>query len=59
MLSRCCKRNVETYCGNEGTSFYYCVRCERGTDPISIFGREPSHDDDTNATEVEAVADLA
>lgn len=34
-LSRCCKVPVWVYCGNEGTSFYVCERCDRACDTIA------------------------
>lgn len=48
LLSRCCKKEIWVYSGNEGTSFYVCNCCDRACDTIESkdMGRESHNEHD-------------
>lgn len=57
--SRCCKKTVYVYCGNEGISFYVCTCCERACDTISMSNRHGEGYDAGSQTETESVVSAA
>lgn len=34
LISPCCKELINVHTGNEGTSYYYCRKCNIPCDPI-------------------------
>jgi len=61
IVSRCCKKDVWVYHGNEGTSFYVCGCCDMACDTLdgSQLIKDDTHDPlarDTGCLEAAACA---
>ena len=57
ILSRCCKKPVYVYNGQDGTLFYACYGCETSCDTIALWNKHKELNDDTGCqTKVETIA---